>query len=242
MKVTVITPVLNGASTISRCINSVKAQDYKDIEYIIIDGGSTDDTVEIIQSCGIQYISEPDAGIYDAFNKGIRAATGEIIHILNADDMYAATDVITRMVNHMISLQLSVGHGYVEQINQAGQVIKRIGKDVSKQELLSKMRVAHPSAFIRKHVYLKYGGYSVGFKIAADHEFFLRIWDACHVGFLPIVTTKMRLGGASNSQVELSYRESLSASILHDANPIKAIVRYYYERLKSILPGVQPKP
>ncbi len=242
MKVTVITPVLNRASTISRCINSVKSQDYKDIEYIIIDGGSTDGTVEIIQSCSIQYTTEPDAGIYDAFNKGIRAATGEIIHILNADDMYAATDVVTRVVDHMTSLELSICHGYVEQINKTGQVIKRIGSDASKQELLSKMVAAHPSAFIRKHNYLKYGDYSVGFKIAADHEFFLRVWNASHIGFLPIVITKMELGGASNSQIELSYRESLSASILHGANPIKAIVRYYYERLKSALPGVQPKP
>ncbi len=242
MKVTVITPVFNSANTINECINSVKEQDYKNIEHRIIDGESTDGTVEIIQSSGVSYITEPDAGIYDAFNKGIRSATGEIIHILNADDMYASTNVVRHMVDHMTSLQLDICHGYVEQINDIDQVVKRIGKKTSKQELLSKMRLAHPSAFIRKHIYLKYGDYSVGFKIAADHEFFLRIWDAAHIGFLPIVTTKMRLGGASNSQVELSYRESLSATILHGANPIKAVIRYYYERIKSLLPWIQPKP
>ncbi len=242
MKITVITPVLNGASTINKCINSVKEQNYRDIEYIIIDGGSTDNTVNIIKSSGVKYITEPDAGIYDAFNKGIRAATGEIIHILNADDMYAHHDVVAQMVTHMTDLQLDICHGYVEQINSAGKVVKRIGKETSKQELLSKMRLAHPSTFVRKRVYQSYGGYSVGFKIAADHELFLRVWNSTHIGFLPIVTTQMMLGGASNSQIELSYRESLSACILHGANPVSALCRYYYELLKSIIPGVQPKP
>ncbi len=242
MKVTVITPVLNGENTIRRCIDSVKSQDHKEIEHIIIDGGSTDGTVEIIQSCNIPHTCGPDAGIYDAFNKGIQSATGEIIHILNADDMYAATDIVTRVVKHMTRLQLDICHGYVAQTDKAGQTVKQIGKETSRQELLSKMRLAHPSAFIRKQIYLAHGAYSVGFKIAADHEFFLRIWNASHIGFLPIVITKMELGGASNSQVELSYRESLAASILHGANPITATIRYYYERLKSTIPGVQPTP
>lgn len=241
MKVTVVTPVYNGAETIKDCIESVKMQDYDDIEHLIIDGKSTDSTIDIVKQHNVQYVSEPDAGIYDAFSKGVRLATGDIVHILNSDDMYATPDVISKMVGFIRDNDLDLCHGYVEQINSKNIVVKRIGKESTKEDLLKKVRVAHPSTFIKKNVYQKFGEYSIGFQIAADHEFLLRVWDKINVGFLPIVTTRMRLGGASNSQVKQSYKESLAATLLHGANPLKALVRYYYELLKAKIPRVQPK-
>ena len=97
------------------------------------------------------------------------------------------------------------------------------------------MRVAHPSVFVTKQIYNKYGPFSQGFKVAGDHEFLLRIWSSIKVSFIPEVLVKMRLGGLSNTQVELSYRESMAASLIHGANPLKAICRYYLERIKSKL-------
>ena len=95
------------------------------------------------------------------------------------------------------------------------------------------MRIAHPSVFVRKTVYEKYGLFSQGFTIAGDHEFLLRIWDPIKISFVPEVAVKMRLGGISNSQVELSYRESMAASLIHGASPLRALSRYYLERIKS---------
>lgn len=235
MKVTVITPVFNGAKTIQDCIDSIKMQDYPNIEHIVIDGNSSDDTVSIVKKNNIQYISEADAGIYDAFNKGIRAASGDIIHILNSDDMYAERDIISKVIKHMQERNIDVCHGYSEQINDENKVVNRVGKDLSRKELLSKMKISHPSTFIKKNIYQEYGDYSVGFKIAADHELLLRIWDKAKISFLPLVTTKMRLGGASNSQITLSYKESLAASILHGKPVISAVFKYYLELVKNNL-------
>jgi len=233
MKVTIVTPVYNGANTIQDCIDSIKLQDYPDIEHLVIDGNSTDNTLDIVKSNNIKYISEADAGIYDAFNKGIRLASGDIVHILNSDDMYAEKNIVSQVIQYMTDNNLDACHGYAEQINNKNEVVRRVGGDITKKGLLSKMKVSHPSTFIKRNVYQKYGEYSVGFKIAADHEFLLRIWDKINIGFLPIVTTKMRLGGASNSQVTLSYRESLAAAILHGKPAISSLVKYYIEIIKN---------
>ena len=233
VKVSVITPVLNGIATIADCISSVKQQDYDNIEHIIIDANSTDGTVEYIVNQNVKYISEDDTGVYDAFNKGLKLATGDIIHILNADDYYANDHVVSSMVEKLETEQTDLCHGYITQINKHGQPIKRVGKSLDKRELLSKMRVAHPSVFIRKNVYLKHGYFSQGFKVAGDHEFLLRIWDSVSISFLDEVCVIMRLGGISNSQVELSYRESMAAAIMHGAPPWKAMCRYYLELMKS---------
>lgn len=234
MKVSIITAVFNGEKTIKDCIESIKAQDYENIEHIIIDGNSTDGTMKIVNAFSIKHISEPDAGIYDAFNKGIYKATGDIIHILNSDDMYASASVVSDMVEHMHTNRLDLCHGYAEQIDEKKNTVKRVGKDITINELLTKMRVSHPSTFVRSHVYEKFGTYSVGFKISADHEFLLRVWDKVNIGFHPLVTTKMRLGGASNSQVTLSYKESMAAAIIHGKSPISSISRYYFELAKNL--------
>lgn len=240
MKVSVVTPVFNGEKTLAECIESVRNQDYHDIEHIIVDGNSTDGTLDIIRQYGVKYVSEPDAGIYDAFNKGVRMASGQVIHILNSDDMYASTQVISQVVRHMSEEGVDIFHGYAEQTDSTGHVVKRIGREVTRNQLLNKMYVAHPSTFIRSDVYREYGDYSVGFSIAADQEFMLRVWDKVHVGFFPIVTTKMRLGGASNSQVIRNYRESLAAALLHGRSPVPAFLRYYLELAKSLF--LQPRP
>ena len=234
-RVSVITPVLNGATTIIECIQSVVSQDYDNIEHIVVDGGSADGTLEILRSHELEIISEQDAGIYDAINKGISLATGEIIHVLNADDHYKHESVVSQMVTFMLEKQLDIGHAKVEQVNKQENVVRVIGHDVTRHRLLRKCKVAHPAVFVRRAVYDRFGSYSIGFRIAADHEFFLRIWDKVRVGFNPKVMTVMRLGGASNSQVKLSYRESMAAALIHGVSPSFALVLYYYERLKSAI-------
>ena len=233
IKVSVITPVFNGSKTIAECIESVQAQDYENIEHLIIDGCSTDNTLDIANRYGVTISSEPDAGIYDAFNKGIRSATGDIIHILNADDFYADNKSVSDIASYMTLNNLDLCHGFAEQFNDRKLIVKKIGKDIDKKELLKKMRVAHPATFVRKDVYNKYGSYSVGFKIAADHDFLLRIWDKVAIGFLPKTLVRMRIGGVSTRQFVSSYRESMAATILNGQPPTIAYLRYITELIKN---------
>lgn len=234
-KVSVITPALNNASTIAECLRSIATQDYANIEHIVVDGESTDGTLEILKASSVQVISEKDSGIYDAVNKGIARASGEIVHILNADDRYKHDAVVSRMVDFMIQRDLEVGHAKVEQVDAHGHAVRVVGRDASFRDLLKKCRVAHPSVFVRSSVYRQFGDFSTRFEIAGDHDFLLRIWRRAKIGFLPEVTTLMRLGGVSSSQARKSLRESMVVAILHGKPPTLAILRYYLELLKSAL-------
>lgn len=231
--VTVITPVLNGSRTIVKCIDSVKMQSYVNIDHFVVDGLSTDGTVQILESQGVNFVSEKDVGLYDAFSKGALTAEGDIVHILNADDHYKDSSIVSRVVDKMVESEADLCHGLVEQVDAFGRVERVVGKDQSRNALLKKMRVAHPAVFVKKEIYEKYGGFSVGFKIAGDHEFLLRIWDKITICFLPKVLVRMQLGGASNSQVVSSYRESMAASLIHGQNPFIALAVYYLECLKN---------
>jgi len=235
MKITVITPVYNGVKTIRSCIESVKSQDYAAMEHIVIDGGSTDGTMDIVREHDLAYICEPDAGIYDAFNKGVEQAEGDIIHILNSDDTYASPQCVSIVAECMIEQNLELCHGYAQQIDDTGRAVKRIGKDITKRELFAKMRVAHPATFVSKSVYHRFGAYSIGFRIAADHDFLLRVWDKVRIGFLPEVLVMMRIGGISTSQFVDSYRESMAAAIINGQSPLRAYTRYNYEIVKNTL-------
>ncbi|MFV8816192.1 glycosyltransferase family 2 protein [Haliea sp. E17] len=233
LKVTVITPVLNGEETIAECLESVRSQSYGNVEHLVIDGCSNDSTLDIVREYSVSYRSEKDTGIYDAFNRGVRYATGDIIHILNADDFYASPNSIQTMVAFMTANNLDIGHGLVEQFSSDREKTIKVGKDIKKPELLRKMRVAHPATFVRKSVYENHGRFSEGFKIAADQEFLLRVWDKVEIGFIPEVIVKMRIGGISTTQFLNSYKESMAASILHGQAPTKAYLIYCYEIIKN---------
>jgi|SRR6185369_7194019 len=235
MLVSVVTPTYNSAATITRCIDSVRAQDYSHIEHLVIDGGSTDGTVELLNQMGVRYLSEPDAGIYHAMNKGVRMATGEIIHILNSDDWYSANDVVSTMVSFMESGKYDICHAYIAQVNPEGDEICINGADVSKAQLLNKMRVAHPSCFVRSAVYRRLGDFSQGFGIAADYDFVLRIWARVKVGFLPKRVVQMQLAGASSGNPVRSYKESMAVSLVHGKGVIPALVIFCYECVKHYL-------
>lgn len=235
MKVSVITPAFNSAATIARCLDSVKAQNYADIEHIVVDGGSTDGTVELLRQSGVRYISEPDAGIYHAMNKGVRMASGEIIHILNSDDWYSANDVVSTMVELMVSGNYDLCHAYVAQVNAQGKEVWRIGGEITKKQLFQKMKVAHPSCFVRASVYQRFGDFGSGFRIAADYDFILRIWSKIKVGFLPKRIVQMQIDGVSNVNPVRSYKESMAVALVHGKGVLSALVTFCYECVKHYL-------
>lgn len=206
MKVSIITVVWNNADTIKDAIESVLNQTYKNIEYIIVDGGSTDGTIEVIQSYGnkiSKFISEKDEGIYDAMNKGIKLATGDIVGILNSDDFYKSNDVIETVVREFMSKDIDCLYGDLEYVdkNDTSKVIRYWKSNPYKEGLFQKgWHPPHPTFFVKREIYYKYGMFNTNFKIAADYELMLRFLEKYKIksSYIPKVLVRMRLGGASN--------------------------------------------
>jgi len=198
--VSIITVVYNGESSIERTIKSVLDQTFTNIEYIIIDGGSSDNTLTIIERYSDRidfWMSEPDNGIADAFNKGIFFCTGEIIGIINADDWYE-TDTVQTIVDNLRPYP-AVYSGHMNLFDHNGEKLLKLHK--SRPERLSQtMRVAHPSTFVHKTVYEMAGIYSTDFKSAMDYDFFLRVRAyPFEIVIINEVLSNMRLGGISRN-------------------------------------------
>lgn len=230
MKVSIITVVYNGAEFIRDCIESILNQTYSDIEYIIIDGKSTDGTVAIIQSYGTKiarFISEPDKGLYDAMNKGIGLATGEVIGLLNADDFYRHTRVIENMVATFERTGSDAVYGdmlYVERTNP--KKLKRYWRSgwYNKNAFLWGWMPGHLSFFAKRWLYEKYGTFRLDMKSAADYELLLRFIhkNKAKLAYMDEVTIVMRAGGISNSSLQnrlRANREDRLAWQLNDLTP-----------------------
>ena len=210
MKVSVITAVFNGAKTIQDCIKSVSGQIYPNIEHIIIDGGSTDGTLEVIKRYTekrVNIVSEPDNGIYDALNKGIRQASGEVIGLLYSDDFYAHDRVIEKVADIFMKYNIDSCYGDLQYVdkNNPDKVI-RYWK--SSQYRHGKFKYGwmppHSTFFVKKEIYNKYGYFNTNFKIAADYELMLRFLEKHKIStyYRPEVFIKMRIGGTSNRNIK----------------------------------------
>jgi glycosyltransferase involved in cell wall biosynthesis len=210
MKISIITVTYNSAKTIEDTIRSVLSQVYSDIEYIIIDGKSTDATLEIVNAYHGNIslvISEPDQGIYDAMNKGIKAATGHVIGFLNSDDVFENENVLSVIAEHF-NKDKSIGMVYGDLkyvLNDDLSKVKRHWKSLPYyNKFFDDGHVPpHPSLYIKKAVYEKVGFFDINFKLAADYEFMLRLFKkydfkSVHV---PAFLVRMRLGGATNKNI-----------------------------------------
>lgn len=205
MKVSIITVVYNGQATIADAIQSVLSQDYPDIEYIVIDGASTDGTQQVVQSFGdriAKFISEPDCGIYDAMNKGITLATGDVVGILNADDFYADSTIISSVVNQF--QQNSVDSIFGDLIYVRSDNLDKIVRYYSSAkfhpgQFAYGWMPAHPTFFVKRSAYEQYGLFKTDYKIAGDYELLTRFLAKHKLSYryVPKVMVKMRTGGVS---------------------------------------------
>ncbi|MDO1449810.1 glycosyltransferase family 2 protein [Rhodocytophaga aerolata] len=230
MKISIITVAYNSALTIDATIRSVLSQTYNDIEYILIDGNSSDGTQDIIASYGhpsIRWISEPDKGIYDAMNKGIAMATGDVIGILNSDDFYRDSQVLSHVAKAFLKTNADSVYGdlaYVEARDTSK--ILRYWKSGQYKEgsFLHGWMPPHPTFFVRREVYNKYNGFDTRLKSAADYELMLRLIHKhkISVAYLPEVLVFMRAGGKSNQSLSnrlKANREDHLAWQLNNINP-----------------------
>ncbi|MEX0929823.1 MAG: glycosyltransferase family 2 protein [Balneolales bacterium] len=217
MKVSIITVVFNNRHTIRHAIQSVLGQDHPDLEYIIIDGGSTDGTLEIIKTYGSKIdtvVSEPDNGIYDAMNKGIARATGDIVGILNSDDIYQDRKVLSRVDRIFTNENPDSLYGdlvYVEPDDvdkvvrywQAGKYYKGI--------FLHGWMPPHPTFFVKKEVYDRLGDFRDDMGLVADYEIMLRFLHRSGIStwYIPEILVRMRNGGTSNASISNRIKVNL---------------------------------
>lgn len=229
MKISVITVCFNAAATIADAIDSIRRQDYPDIEYIVVDGGSTDGTLAIIaQNRDVisVLISEADEGMYDAANKGIAAATGEIVGMLNADDFYADHEVLTDVAGAVTEGTDAV-YGdlhYVDRNDPKSVRRNWISGAYAKEKFLSGWMPPHPTFFIRKRAYESYGMFRLDFKSAADYELMLRMLykHSLTPNYINRVLVKMRVGGKSNATISNRLRANREDRKAWSINGLKA--------------------
>ena len=228
MKISIITVSYNSEKTIRDTIDSVISQSYPNVEYIIVDGNSSDKTVEIIKSFGdkiSQFVSEPDKGLYDAMNKGIKLATGEIIGILNSDDFYSDENVLKNVAekfeNGVEGLYADLF--YVDPVNTKKILRKWHSGEYTEGDFLKGWMPPHPTFFARKKVYEKFGGFTDQLKSAADYELMLRFIhkEKIKIAYLPKVIVHMRAGGASNASIKNRLKANREDRLAWKINGLK---------------------
>ncbi len=215
MKISIITATYNVDKTLEYAIKSVLSQTYTDIEYIIIDGNSSDNTIDIISKYKNNIdisVSEPDDGIYDALNKGIKAATGDVIGFLHADDVFYDENSIA-VIAQAFTDKIDAVYGdliYVKNADINSVIRYWKGKPYSNKLLKSGWMPAHPTFFVRRKVYENIGLYDLNYKISADYDFILRFFNSerYNVEYIPNVITRMRVGGKSNADIKNIIRKS----------------------------------
>lgn len=206
MKISVITVTYNSAATLLDTVASVLGQTHPAVEYLVVDGGSTDHTLAKLAPYREQIdclISEPDEGMYDAMNKGIAHATGDVVAILNSDDVYADSEVLSKIAALFQDAALDCVYGNLHYV--ASNDLSRVVRDWQAGGYAPGLfrrgwHPPHPSFFVRRGVYGRLGGFRADLRIAADYEFMLRALEraGCPVAYLDTVLVKMRTGGASN--------------------------------------------
>jgi len=247
MNVTIITASFNSALSIKTCLDSVVHQNYNDIEYLIIDGKSSDATLKIIKVYQqkfpfIKLISEKDSGIYDALNKGVQLASGDIIGFVHSDDFLEFNDIIYHIVSMTKSENLDGVYGdlqYVDKSNTKKIIRSWKSCDFKPRLLKQGWMPPHPTLFLKKEVYQKHGIFDLSYRISADYDFLLRIFKDPELkfGYLPKVITKMRVGGASNKSLKniiKKSKEDYRAIRINNIGNFLTLARKNFSKIKQL--------
>ena len=216
VKVSVVTACYNSAKTIGSTIQSVNAQSYANIEQVFIDGGSTDDTLNVISASARKnhsVLSESDNGIYDALNKGVQRATGDVVGFLHADDFYTDDSVVKRIADCFSRAEVQAVYGDLQYVSQSDtdKVIRTWNtKPFSPGRLKRGWMPPHPTLYVRKEWYERIGGFDTQYRIAADYLSILQLFrhPDFEAVYLPQVLVKMRVGGASNRSLKNIIQKS----------------------------------
>lgn len=248
MKVSIITVVYNNAATISSAIESVLKQTYDNIEYIIIDGKSTDGTMDVVNTYKDKIdviVSEKDKGLYDAMNKGVEIASGDLVGILNSDDFFYDENVIKTIAETFVAnpdQDAVVGDIVFLNAKNENKILRRYSSKRWKPNKFAwGYMPAHPSFFVKKEYYEQFGGYKLKYRIAADYELLIRflLIHKINWNYIPLVTTKMRPGGNSTAGIKTTIK--LNKEILEackengvTTNYLKIYSKYFFKPFEFI--------
>lgn len=216
MKISVITATYNCAQTLAACLDSIKTQTHPSLESIVIDGASTDGTLDVIRAHGAhvhRVISEPDRGIYDALNKGIRLATGDVVGFLHADDLFADEYVLAEIARHFEDPAVEAVYGdlvYVDAADVSKVIRLWTAGEFAPARLREGWMPPHPTLYVRRSVYERLGAFDTRYRIAADYDSVVRFFGAGGVRpvYLPRLLIRMRVGGVSNRSLRSIWRKS----------------------------------
>jgi glycosyltransferase involved in cell wall biosynthesis len=249
LKISIITVCYNSAETISDTIASVASQEYSDREHIVVDGASRDGTVDIVKNAPsvTKYISEPDKGIYDAMNKGLALATGDVIGLLNADDFYADETVLSQVaeVFKVPSVQACYADLiYVDQHDTSRVIRYWKSRDFKLGLFKQGWMPAHPTFFVRKAVYEKLGGFDLQFPRQADFELTMRFLEIHQIKsrYIPRIWVKMRMGGASNNSIKGVIKGNLEAYSACKKHQLSVSPLFIVKKVLSRIPQFFAKP
>lgn len=249
MKVSVITVTYNNANTLAHTMQSVLTQTYANIEYIVIDGGSTDNTLQVIEQYKplfgerLIYVSEPDNGIYDAMNKGIKLSSGEVIGILNSDDFFTSNNVIETLVSSFDNdIEAIYGDIHFVNPNNLNKTTRYYSGKLFRPWLVKYgCMPPHPSFYVRKSIYERFGNYNTNYKIASDFELIARL---CYIHniktrYISVDMVTMRMGGISTKNKKmrlLGLKETIKAckQLGIKTNALKVSCKYFIKLFESI--------
>lgn len=250
MKISIITATFNSGKTVKDTFVSVLNQTYNDYELIVVDGGSKDDTVEILRhyepifNGRMKWISEPDQGIYDAMNKGIAMATGDVVGILNSDDFYTSYGILRKVANALQDENIDAVYGDVHYVhdNDLGKCVRYYSsKPFRRVWMRFGFMPAHPSFYCRREVYERYGTFDLSYKVAADFECLLRLIfvNRIRTKYLPVDFVTMRTGGAStrgfasHKQIMRDHQLAFKRNGVY-SNVIMECMRYIYNIFEKL--------
>lgn len=235
MKISVITATHNSAKTLEDTMNSLNIQDYPDIEYIIVDGDSTDSTLKIVEQYGHRVttlISEKDNGIYDALNKGIALATGDVVGFLHSDDLFADDKVLSRIATEFSKESIDAIYGDLHYVSKC-DTTKIIRRWISGNYKINKFRNGwmppHPTFYMKREHYLSLGGFDLTYSISSDYESMVRyLWkNKLCAAYIPKVIINMRIGGESNrslANIRKKIKEDTKVMMKSDIPPLRGLL------------------
>lgn len=250
VKISVITVVFNGADTIEDTLRSVAAQTHPDVEHIVVDGGSTDGTREILARYGdrlARVVSEPDHGIYDAMNKGIALATGDVVGTLNADDMYMDDGVLAKVAQTFADQSVEACYAdliYVDR-EDTHRIIRYWTSRPYKEGLFRRGWIpAHPTFFVRSAVYERCGMFDPEFKIQSDFELTMRFLSICGIRsvYIPKIFVRMRMGGTTNKKLSNIIKGNLESYRALRKHGVRVTPLFFVVKILSRLPQFLNKP
>jgi len=242
MKISVVTTTYNCVMTIADCLSSVEGQSYADREHVVIDGGSTDGTLEVLRGRRDQLavlVSESDGGTYFGLNKGIARASGDVIGMLHGDDVYADAEVLARVAEAFADPAVDAVYGDLVYVSKddTGRVIRRWRAGAYRPERLRwGWMPPHPTLFLRRSLYERFGGFDTRYCIAADYDLMLRMLTQLsgRVVYLPALLVRMRLGGISNRSLAKVLRKSWEDYRALRANGVGGVAALIWKNLSKL--------